>query len=1179
MGASQTELNKLKVLLTELSKMTPDPKVKAQIDSVLQGVKLLDGAIAKVTEDSKKASKGLDDVASRARAENLKEVAGSISTLSDALLSVGKGIIQTTADFEMLEARMLTAAKGNKELRDELMAFAREAASSTPYSVQQVTDAIIKLEAYGFEAKKTFKAVGDLAAAYGKDLSQAVEAVADAQTGELERLKEFTITKQQLIEKAREMFNKEIVNSKGQITDLQAMNEALFTIMEERASGAMGRMMDTYAGAMSNFKDSVEQLQQSLGKEVLPKLTDFVKWAGSVVTAFNNLDEGTKSVLSNLGLFTIAIGGIGGKLVSTVMQIQALKASLEASQIAMLSFAGVAAGIGIAVGVLANSYIDAWRKMEEQKAEKIEAECKKIANGFKELREAIKNLNDTPIDIVLKKSPEQIRSEIDDMDQVIEGYRQKIAERQSGQTFTYQFEENKTSYAGVSDFAGQQIEMKAEDARKYLTKSIEDNRKALETTQKGTQAYLDLKASINDAETALSALDFQLKQTDKSMGKQIDSAEAYQKSLISAEEYREKFLSGKFPEASKPTVGPIDDRETINDSNLKKKIQYYKDDLDHLRSYFSEYKLTYEQQITLKEAINKRKDELNKEEERNEKEHWNTYINDLKVSLSAGEISQKQYNDSIASYLNQNTIELQNNADLKTKIEKEYYSGVNKLQKEQAVEAKKAEKDRIESIKAAWSTFIDEQTVKLNEGAISQKEYMESIKKYQQENMQSIQKVSGLSLDIEKKYSQEVKKLRQEEAAEAKKAAEAKLKAEEEIALEIEALDNDVTRSQLKNIQKKIDKFKDAGVEQVKIEEYTQKAIQNLQQSTQEKFDQQIQNQKDKIEDLAEKIRQIDVKLKENKEKQDKLTSLSSSGGDNSSPIKSIEEAFSTGLGEFTKKMEELKKLEEESQKLQAEKAQAEREQKQAQEKLVKAQDDSKKATEELTAALKENTEALGSSPPAKNPEDKPSETPKDGEPKKYYPGDNVGEKDGEPKKYYPGDNVGEKDSTSKLKPGDPGYIYGSDVGNYGGGNLPGKSTQGQGGNLPSNYTKGGFSTNTSSIANPYAGQFGTGNAPQSPQPSVNPSRSNQGWVRMPEGTVTLADGRSAAPSTAITVMPDSRATSTQKTNLTPTSGNQYGGNTYKTEYNITIDNNKLSANAGLERNIGYIVETAIKYS
>ena len=333
MGASQTELNKLKVLLTELSKMTPDPKVRAQIDSVLQGIKLLDNAIEKVTEDSKKAGKGLDDVASRARVENLKEIAGSISTLSDALLSVGKGIIQTTADFEMLEARMLTAAKGNEKLRDELMAFAKEAASSTPYSVQQVTDSIIKLEAYGFKAKEVFSKVGDMAAAYGKDLNSAVEAVADAQTGELERLKEFAITKQQLIEKAREMFGKEIVNAKGQITDLKAMNEALFAIMEERSSGAMGRMMDTYTGAMSNFKDAVEQMQQSLGKEVIPKLTDFVKWAGSVVSAFNNLDQGTKSVISNLGLFTIAIGGIGGKLVTTIIQIQAFTASLTASAI------------------------------------------------------------------------------------------------------------------------------------------------------------------------------------------------------------------------------------------------------------------------------------------------------------------------------------------------------------------------------------------------------------------------------------------------------------------------------------------------------------------------------------------------------------------------------------------------------------------------------------------------------------------------------------------------------------------------------------------------------------------------------------------------------------------------------------------------------------------------------
>ncbi|MEQ8168537.1 MAG: phage tail tape measure protein [Candidatus Eremiobacterota bacterium] len=1155
MGASQTELNKLKILLTELSKMTPDPKVRAQIDAVLQGIKLLDGAIEKVTDDAQKAGKGMDDVANRARVENIKEVAGSISTLSNALLSVGKEIIQTTADFEMLEARMLTAAKGNEKLRDELMAFAKEAASSTPYSVQQVTDSIIKLEAYGFKAKEVFSKVGDMAAAYGKDLSQAVEAVADAQTGELERLKEFTITKQQLIDKAREMFGKEIVNAKGQITDLKAMNEALFTIMEERSSGAMGRMMDTYTGAMSNFKDAVEQMQQSIGKEFLPRLTEFVKWAGSVVDAFNSLDQGTKSVLSNLGLFTIAIVGVGGKLVSTGLQIQAFTASLQASQIAMLSFAGAAAGIGIVIGVVANSYIDAWRKMEEQKSEKIEEETKKIAEGFKNVKEAIELVNKTPVEISLDP---KIEEKIASLEERIKAIREAAAGNLDAEGKTFSFELASNPLDRNNDMINS-YQMDYSKAMDFLLQKQEELNKKLSETGLPADVVQKYKAQLAEVNLEVKRLYETLEKENPEMYKrQIDILEG---SLAKAEEgknYAEdskKAWSGLFDAVEKgfgsvkEAAEELPKLPSVTDSVLNKQINTVKNlynahklsatqiikEIDNVKK---SYDLTTEQTAKLdawRSQLEGKIEQHNKKIQQSYKENWTTFLSELKVALSAGEISQKEYNQNISTYIHEHATELQNNANLKTKIEKEYYAGVNKLQKEQAKEAKEAEKERVESIKEAtkesqksikeaWSTFIDEQTVKLNEGAINQKEYMNSIKKYQQDNMREIQKVSGLSLDIEKKYSQEVKKLRQEEAAEAKKVAEARLAAEEEIALEIEALDNDVTGSQLKNIQKKIDKFKDAGVEQVKLEEYTQKAIQDLQQTTQEKFDQQIQNSKDKIEDLAEKIRQIDVKLKENKEKQDKLTSLSSSSGsDKSSPIKSIEEAFSTGLGEFNKKMEELKKLEEESKKLQAEKAQAEREQKQAQEKLVKAQDDSKKATEELTAALKENTAALRKS----GSKDEDSEEPKPEEPKSEEP-------------------------KSPDTPTNP------------------TSTQGQGGNLPGN-------NNTSSTA-PSGTTIGSDGRSFAP----GTSRSDQGWIRKPEGTVTLSDGRSAAPSTAITVMPDLRATSSQKTNLASTSGNQYGNYTGPTNItnitNISLNSQKFSASADIASSASQLLARTARY-
>ena len=64
-------------------------------------------------------------------------------------------------------------------------------ASSTPFNVEQITEAFIKLKALGLDpSQEALMSYGNTASAMGKNLMQFVEAIADAATGEFERLKE-----------------------------------------------------------------------------------------------------------------------------------------------------------------------------------------------------------------------------------------------------------------------------------------------------------------------------------------------------------------------------------------------------------------------------------------------------------------------------------------------------------------------------------------------------------------------------------------------------------------------------------------------------------------------------------------------------------------------------------------------------------------------------------------------------------------------------------------------------------------------------------------------------------------------------------------------------------------------------------------------------------------------------
>lgn len=136
----------------------------------------------------------------------------------------------------------------------ETMRWAVEFANKTPFETGQIVEATAKLQAYGLTAQEILPAVGNMAGAMNKDLIQAVEAVADAQTGELERLKEFGITKQMIVDHANKiMRGKEIVNNKGQITDQKAFNKALFSLMEERFKGGMEKQAKSFKGIMSTI--------------------------------------------------------------------------------------------------------------------------------------------------------------------------------------------------------------------------------------------------------------------------------------------------------------------------------------------------------------------------------------------------------------------------------------------------------------------------------------------------------------------------------------------------------------------------------------------------------------------------------------------------------------------------------------------------------------------------------------------------------------------------------------------------------------------------------------------------------------------------------------------------------------------------------------------------------------
>lgn len=184
-----------------------------------------------------------------------RKLAGAAGVFGGGMLlkAIGGGALEAAASMEAYRSTLNVVMKDSDKAA-RAMKWAVDFANKTPFETDSVVEAVVKLESYGLTAQKVLPAVGNMAGVMNKDIIQAVEAVADAQTGELERLKEFGITKGQIIEKAGALYRGiEVVNNKGQIVDQQRFNDALFGLMEDRFKGGMEIQASGWKGIWSTI--------------------------------------------------------------------------------------------------------------------------------------------------------------------------------------------------------------------------------------------------------------------------------------------------------------------------------------------------------------------------------------------------------------------------------------------------------------------------------------------------------------------------------------------------------------------------------------------------------------------------------------------------------------------------------------------------------------------------------------------------------------------------------------------------------------------------------------------------------------------------------------------------------------------------------------------------------------
>jgi hypothetical protein len=203
-----------------------------------------------------------------------------------AIKSFGEAMLDANVEAQKLNASLVSVT-GSQAAASRAFKNLTDFATKTPFQLNQVVQAFIKMKSLGLDAtEESLTSFGNTASAMGKDLNQMIEAVADASTGEFERLKEFGI-------KSKSEGDNVSFTFQGVTTTVRKNAEEitgyLKTIGDEKFGDAMSEQMKTLGGSISNAEDAWGKFLRALGESGIADATAAA--LGVVTVALNQFAE------------------------------------------------------------------------------------------------------------------------------------------------------------------------------------------------------------------------------------------------------------------------------------------------------------------------------------------------------------------------------------------------------------------------------------------------------------------------------------------------------------------------------------------------------------------------------------------------------------------------------------------------------------------------------------------------------------------------------------------------------------------------------------------------------------------------------------------------------------------------------------------------------------------------
>ena len=314
----------------------------------------VDELIVEIKAETKGLRRGLDTVNKKLKTTN-KTAKASVLTFGNlakvfaviGFARLGSAIVKTSREFQDLEAT-LKAITGGAEGAAVSMELVRKFTMGTTFQLQNVSSAFTTLLNAGIApTSETLKDFGNLAAAFGKDITQVAQAVFNATTGETEMLKQLGIKAKLEGDNITMIFREQETVIDKSSTEIV---KYLRNIAQENFDTALEERLNTVSGVFSNLGDMIAETFNAIGEG---GLNEALTGTGK---NFLNMGEAAQNAGTIIGRILLKVFQLLGATVNFVsanmrilLSILAVYAAFKAPAMITMLFAKAMTTLRIAV--------------------------------------------------------------------------------------------------------------------------------------------------------------------------------------------------------------------------------------------------------------------------------------------------------------------------------------------------------------------------------------------------------------------------------------------------------------------------------------------------------------------------------------------------------------------------------------------------------------------------------------------------------------------------------------------------------------------------------------------------------------------------------------------------------------------------------------------------------------